>query len=123
MIELGRYAAPLWISALAALITFAAGMLPLVGEMPAGRRLHFLLGLTAGVLLTTAFVDLIPEAASGRRLTGLTMTLGFLALYAVDWVVGVHGHGESNAAQQGEGDTHFLRHAPSLPMVAFTALA
>ncbi len=123
MIELGRYAAPLWISALAALITFAAGMLPLVGEMPAGRRLHFLLGLTAGVLLTTAFVDLIPEAASGRRLTGLTMTLGFLALYAVDWAVGVHGHGESNAAQQGEGDTHFLRHAPNLPMVAFTALA
>lgn len=123
MIEAGGYAAPLWVSAVAALITFTAGMLPLVGGMATGRRLHFLLGLTAGVLLTTAFVDLIPEAMRGGRLTGLTMTLGFLALYAVEWAVGVHGHGESLAVGQGEGDTHFHRRAPDLPIVAFTALA
>ncbi len=123
MIEAVGYAAPIWVSGAAALVTFTAGMLALVGGMPAGRRLHFLLGLTSGVLLTTAFVDLIPEAMSGGRLTGLTMTLGFLALYAVEWAVGVHGHGEGLTATQGEVDTHFHRHAPNLPMVAFTALA
>ncbi|NIO10414.1 MAG: ZIP family metal transporter [Deltaproteobacteria bacterium] len=123
MIETIGYAAPLWISAVAGLITFAAGIFPLMGGLSAGRRLHFLLGLTAGVLLTTAFVDLIPEAMSGGRLTGLIMTIGFLTLYGVEWAVGVHGHGENLAVVEEQGDTHFHRHAPNLPLVAFTALA
>ncbi len=116
-------ATPLWVSGLAALITFTAGLLTLVGQTATGWRLHFLLGMTAGLLLTTAFVDLVPEAIHGSQSAGLTMALGFLALYAVEWAVGVHGHGGGTEEEHTHGDTHFKRLAPKLPMVAFTALA
>ncbi len=123
MVESTSYIVPLWVSGVAALITLTAGLLTLMGPMATGSRLHFLLGITAGVLLTTAFVDLIPEAIRGSQLAGLTMALGFLGLYAVEWAVGVHGHGGSVAEGQEHGDTHFQRQAPNLPLVAFTALA
>jgi len=51
---------------LAAVITLTAGLLTLVGQMATGSRLHFLFGITAGVFLTTAFVDLVPEAMRGE---------------------------------------------------------
>jgi len=118
-----------WISVLAALVTFTAGLLPLWGRMwgqtATGRRLHFLLGVTAGLLLTTAFVDLIPEALRGGRPVGWTMAFAFLALYAIEWAVGVHGHGVDGvdgAVSTPGQDRHFQRHAPNLPLVAFVAL-
>jgi zinc transporter ZupT len=118
--------AVLWISVLAALVTLTAGLLPLWGQTATGRRLHFLLGITAGLLLTTAFVDLVPEALRGGRPVGWTMALAFLALYASEWAVGVHGHGVDGvgdmAGASGD-DRHFQRHAPNLPLVAFIALA
>ncbi len=91
--------------------------------MATGRRLHFLLGVTAGVLLTTAFVDLVPEAMAASQSVGLTMALGFLALYGVEWAVDVHGHGGGGEERHDHKDTHFTRLAPNLPLVAFTALA
>ncbi|HEX9879316.1 MAG TPA: ZIP family metal transporter [Candidatus Binatia bacterium] len=122
MIDHSFYITLYSVSVLAALITLSAGILPIVGRMATGARLHFLLGTTAGVLLTTAFMDLVPEAMTGSRATGLTMAIGFLALYAVEWAVGVHGHGEAGPAGNAVADTHFQRHAPHLPLVAFTAL-
>ena len=118
--------AVLWIAILAALVTLVAGFLPLWGRTATGPRLHFLLGITAGLLLTTAFVDLIPEALRGGRPVGWTMALAFLALYASEWAVGVHGHG-ADGGDEGmrtpSDDRHFQRHAPNLPLVAFVALA
>ena len=111
----------LGVSLLAAGITFTAGLLPLWGRVPTGRRLHLLLGATAGLLLTTAFVKLIPEALyGGGRSVGWTIALGFLGLYGIEWAVGVHGHGDAGG---GAEDAHFYRRAPNLPLVAFTALA
>lgn len=115
------HAAPLWVSGCAALMTVSAGVLPLVGQTATGKRLHFFLGMTAGLLLTTAFVDLIPEALQEARSTGWTIAMGFLALYVVEWVVGVHGHGGGHGEEA--KNTHFERRAPNLPAVAFTALA
>jgi zinc transporter ZupT len=116
-------AAVFWIAVLAALVTLFAGLLPLSGQTATGRRLHFLLGMTAGLLLTTALVDLIPEALRGGRPVGWTMALAFLGLYAIEWAVGVHGHGADGAAGTADDDRHFQRHAPNLPRVAFVALA
>lgn len=115
--------APLWVSSCAALITFGAGVLPLAGQTATGKRLHFFLGMTAGLLLTTAFVSLIPEALQGDRSVGWTIAMGFLALYAAEWMVGVHGHGGGQGEEAMPEDTHFHRSAPSLPAVAFAALA
>lgn len=118
-----RHPALLWVSSAAALITLGAGLLPLLGLTGSGRRLHFLLGATAGLLLTSAFVDLIPEALGADERVGWTIALGFLALYGVEWVVGVHGHGDGEPAHRGQGDGHFHRAPPAMPLVAFTALA
>jgi zinc transporter ZupT len=113
----------LWIAGLAALVTLSGGLLPLWGRTATGRRLHFLLGATAGLLLTTAFVDLVPEALRGGRAVGWTMAVAFLALYALEWAVGVHGHGVDGEGGVGSEDRHFHRSAPTLPLVAFAALA
>ncbi len=107
----------------AALVTLTAGLLPLFGLTGSGRRLHFFLGVTAGLLLTSAFVNLIPEALAADGEVGWTIALGFLALYAVEWAVGVHGHGGAEHAPAGAADTHFHRAPPALPAVAFAALA
>jgi zinc transporter ZupT len=117
------HAALVGVAAGAALVTLTAGLLPLFGLGGSGRRLHFFLGVTAGLLLTSAFVNLIPVALAADGEVGWTIALGFLALYGVEWAVGVHGHGGGEGATVGAADTHFQRAAPALPVVAFTALA
>ena len=105
----------------AALVTLTAGLLPLAGLTGSGQRLHFFLGVTAGLLLSSAFVSLIPEALAADATVGWSIALGFLALYGIEWAVGVHGHGGREGTTRREG--HFHRTAPALPVVAFTALA
>lgn len=109
---------PLWpILAVATLAPLGIGLLPLAGREIPQRGLHSLLGLTAGLLLGVAFLDLIPEAIHhGGETIPLVLGGAFLSLYLVEWVIGVHGHGHHDHGEEEPGD-HFARD------VRFPALA
>src|ERR1700744_5361781 len=56
-------------------------------EKLVGRYLPHLLSLAVGVLLTTALIDLMPEAVAqlgNRRLTWILVTGSVLALFAIE---------------------------------------
>jgi len=113
------------ISCAAAGATMAAGLMILLNRKVGEQQLHLLLGATAGLLLACAFVDLIPaafELSSDHSPIGWTIALGFLALYAIEWAVGIHGHG-GHGTEEGHEDVHAHRHGMRLPLIAFFALS
>ncbi len=114
---------PIWIIlALATASPIALGIFPILGKGLPERTLHAALGVTAGLLLGIAFLDLIPEALHvGGEGVPLTLGLSFLALYLVEWVMGVHGHGAHEHGEHESGD-HFHR-ARRFPLMAIAALA
>ncbi|MEO7028599.1 MAG: ZIP family metal transporter [Acidobacteriaceae bacterium] len=80
------------------------------------RYLPHLLSLAVGVLLTTALLDLMPEAIAqlgNRRLTWLLLAGSMLALFAVERVFSALT-GSSTEPEVGEfgAGTHVHRHAP-----------
>jgi zinc and cadmium transporter len=80
------------------------------------RYLPYLLSLAVGVLLTTALVDLMPEAIEqlgNRLLTWLLLTGSMLALFAVERIFSALT-GSSTEPEVGElgMGTHVHRHAP-----------
>lgn len=116
---------PLWLVAIVAvaagLATLLAGMLALAGRTISERRLHLLLGATAGLLLAIALLDLIPEALEINENATTTVALGVLGLFVVKWASGhthaAHGHGESH------DHVHTPGHGASLALIAFFALS
>ena len=112
----------------AAIVTFLAGILPLIGKALAPQRLHLFLGITAGLLLSIAMVDLIPEAIEeGGGSVAWTVALGILILYGVKHLAGEthshadHGEHPSHHAPDAEDD-HTDPHAGRFAAVAFGAL-
>lgn len=105
------------VSLLAFLATGAGGLLAL----RARRRLHLLLGLTAGILLGVVAFDLLPEvfAVAGQRRLGVPVVMllfagGFLTLHVVERTVAMHvGH---------ESDYGEHRH-PAVGVVSALSLA
>lgn len=91
---------------LAAATAFGAGMLPLAGKGISSRRLHLLLGLSAGLLLTVAFAKMIPRAMSASPDAGWIIVGVFLTLLVVEWGLGGHGHDHAHGGDQdhGQGD-------------------
>ncbi|HLE97711.1 MAG TPA: ZIP family metal transporter [Candidatus Thermoplasmatota archaeon] len=85
----------------AAAVTLLAGVLVLVGRPTSERRVHLLLGATAGLLLAVALLDLVPEAIELEPDAGVTMAAGVLALFLVRWLTGGHDH-----THGGEDDGH-----------------
>ncbi len=80
------------------------------------RTLPHLLSLAVGVLLTTALLDLMPEAIAqlgNRRLTWLLLAGSMLALFAVERIFSALT-GSSTEPEVGEFGvgTHVHRHAP-----------
>jgi len=80
------------------------------------RYLPHLLSLAVGVLLTTALVDLMPEAIEqlgNRQLTWLLLTGSILALFAVERIFSAltGSTTEPEVGELGMG-THVHRHAP-----------
>lgn len=88
--------APLVVSAAAAGVALIAGLAAHAGRSLSDRLLHVLLGTTAGLLVTVAFVELIPEALEGHPLAGWLVAVVFLGLVGLELALGgheAHGHG------------------------------
>lgn len=122
----GTYSIPaiLGIAALAGLVTLAAGAVVLSGRSVSQRRIHFLLGATAGLLLTIAILDLVPEALEAAPAAPLTIAIALLVLFLVRHFAGDHSHGHSHAeAHQDPGHKqHVGTHHVGLALIAFFAL-
>jgi ZIP family zinc transporter len=75
------------LSLLAGLGTGLGGLLTVI-KKPDQRQVAFLMGLTAGVMITLSFVELVNEAwqASGYLVTTIGFGLGALFMFFVDWV-------------------------------------
>lgn len=111
---------------LAAATAFGAGMLPLAGKGISARRLHLLLGLSAGLLLTVAFAKMIPRAMSASPNAGWIIVGVFLTLLVVEWALGGHGHDHSHGADQdhGEGDPGLGRgRGTQVALIALVAMS
>lgn len=126
------------VALIAGALTLVAGALVLAGKSISQRRIHLLLGATAGLLLAIALLDLIPEAFELNPLAPFTMAFGVLGLFAVKWAVGDHGHshggpsdhhGQDHGHDHGDGHAHahdhseISTHSGSLALIAFFALA
>lgn len=136
------------VSLAAGAATMLAGAFVLAGRSVSERRIHLLLGATAGLLLTVAVVDLIPESIELTAAAPLTMAIGLLVLFIVKQFAGHdHGHGDHehkhtpgdehadehghvhDDGHHGEHDdgqafaAHHPRQGSSLALIAFFALA
>lgn len=112
----------------AAAVTLLAGATVLLGRAIDPRRVHLLLGATAGLLLAIALTDLVPEAIELAPAAPTTLALGVLALFLVKWITGGHEHGhgpEGHHEAHGEGHGHahgVAGHATRLAVLAGVAL-
>ncbi|MEK6986206.1 MAG: ZIP family metal transporter [Candidatus Thermoplasmatota archaeon] len=121
----------LGIALLAGAITLAAGAVVLAGRTISQRRIHFLLGATAGLLLAIAMLDLVPEALELSPEAPYTIVLALLVLFLVrHFFAGEHNHSGSGHGSHGHGasehDQHgrerVASHAGGLAILAFFAL-
>lgn len=109
---------------LAAATAFGAGMLPLLGKGVSERRLHLLLGLSAGVLLTVAFAKMIPRAFELAPSGGWIIVATFGGLLAIEWSLGGHGHDHSHDADEDDHDEgHGASTGASVALIALIALS
>ncbi len=109
----------------AAVAMFAGGMIVLAGRRISDLRIHLLLGITGGLLLSIAFIDLLPAALEADHSTRWTMALALLGLLALHLVLGDrHGHtpGDHDGAPHAHHDTS-PAHSGQLALIAFLALA
>ena len=117
------------ISLVAAGATMLAGALVLAGRTISSRRIHLLLGATAGLLLAIAILDLIPESFELNEDAPYTIAFGVLGLFAVKWAVGQgsHGHGDHPHDHSHKSDhAHEKKtssHSATLALIAFLALS
>lgn len=104
--------------------TLLAGALAVAGRTISERRLHLLLGATAGLLLAIALLDLIPEAIELNENAMVTIALGVLALFAVKWASG-HSHAAQDHQHGGlpHEHVHSPGHGSRLAFIAFFALS
>ncbi|MHB1260228.1 MAG: ZIP family metal transporter [Thermoplasmatota archaeon] len=110
----------------AGIVTLVAGLLVLVGKRISPRRLHLFLGLTAGLLMALAIVDLIPEAIEqGGEGVAIAIALSLLVLFLIKSMAGEHSHGGAgDHHHDGEGHPHgeLATHSAQFAAVAFAAL-
>ena len=108
----------LLLTSLAMLSTLGGGLV----AVAARRRLHILLGLGAGVLLGSAFFDLLPESLalagthgwSARTVLGLT-AVGFVGFYLLERLVLFH------ACPEGDCENEAHRHVGRIGAIGLVA--
>lgn len=115
------------VAAGAAIAMFAGGMLVLAGKRISELRIHLLLGITGGLLLSIAFVDLLPAALEADHDARWTMALALLGLLALHLVLGDrHGHEHTQPSDGAAPASHHETspaHSGQLAIIAFLALA
>lgn len=115
---------PLLVAVAAAGVALIAGLAAHAGRSLSDRVLHVLLGTTAGLLVTVAFVELIPEALEGHPLAGWIVAVVFLGLVGLELALGgheAHGHGHGPDAHD-PGAEHPAR-ATTVPVPARSSRA
>ncbi len=117
------------IAVLAGVVTLIAGALAVAGRSISARRIHLLLGATAGLLIAIAILDLVPEAIELNHDATYTIVIGLLVLFFIRHYAGDHGHdhGGHDAHHDHESSdehhTHSVAtHTASLALVTFFAL-
>ncbi|WP_375756279.1 ZIP family metal transporter [Corallococcus exercitus] len=82
------------------------------------RRLPALVAFAAGTLLSTVFLEVLPEAVEARGEAAFAWAFAsFVALALVEWALGHHHHDAEAAAGHAHGHVHHHAHpgAPTLP--------
>ncbi|GMU00569.1 hypothetical protein KH5H1_46890 [Corallococcus caeni] len=85
------------------------------------RRLPALVAFAAGTLLSTVFLEVLPEAVEARGQAAFTWAFAsFVALALLEWALGHHHHDAELAAGHAHGHVHHTHHhghsgAPTLP--------
>ncbi|MEE9202090.1 MAG: hypothetical protein V3U31_02710, partial [Dehalococcoidia bacterium] len=86
---------------IAAASTISGGMLPLYTRIrDIGSR--YLLGFAAGVMLSVAFLEMLPQIAKQGEPNFVALAVGFFSLYLVEKLVMVH------SCPEGECEVHTL---------------
>jgi zinc transporter ZupT len=111
----------------AGIVTLVAGLLVLVGKRISPRRLHLFLGLTAGMLMALAIVDLIPEAIEqGGEGVAIAIAVSLLVLFLIKSMAGEHSHGNDDSKHDHGDNAHphgeLATHSAQFAAVAFAAL-
>lgn len=81
--------------------TIAGGLLPLYTRIR-GIGSRYLLGFAAGVMLSVAFLEMLPEMAAQGKPNFIALAVGFFSVYLVEKLVMVH------SCPEGECEVHTL---------------
>src|SRR4030067_2130095 len=79
---------------LAGLITLVAGILPIFIDF---KGVRYIIALSAGVVIATVFLDLLPEA--NLKKDAWILALGFLIFYLIEKLTVLHSCGEMECEQ------------------------
>ncbi len=82
------------LAAAVALATILGGFLPLYTRLKE-IDFRYLIGFAAGVMLSTAFFEIIPEVKEFHDVTAFSLALGFFLLYVLEKSILIHTCGES----------------------------
>ncbi len=104
------------------------GLLAATGRSFSQRRIHLMMGISAGLLLAIALVRLVPASFSAEPAAPWTVALGLLGLYSIEFIGGgghAHAHGHEGEELTSHHDEHdeLFSHAASLAMVTFAVFA
>ena len=85
---------PILSAAAVALTTIAGGLLPLYTKLKE-MDFRYLVGFAAGVMLSTAFFEIIPAVGNFNETSAFFLAFGFFSLYLVEKSILIHSCGES----------------------------
>lgn len=85
---------PVALAAVVAITTLFGGLLPLYTRLRE-IELRYLVGFAAGVMVSTAFFEIIPEVGRFSFISSGFLALGFFSLYALEKTILIHSCGES----------------------------
>lgn len=85
---------PVLLAAAVALTTIIGGLLPLYTRLKE-IELRYLIGFAAGVMIATAFFEILPEVERFDSTASIFLALGFFLLYVVEKSILIHTCGET----------------------------
>jgi len=85
---------PVLSAAAVALATIVGGLLPLYTKLKE-MDFRYLVGFAAGVMLSTAFFEIIPSVGEFNETSTFFLAFGFFSLYLVEKSILIHSCGES----------------------------
>ena len=87
-------------------VSFVGGWIPLLRRW-SDQEHHFLISLSAGIILGVVFFDLLPEAIGTTRHFTTAVLVGFVLLLALEKFILIHAHETEELADRRMGFTAF----------------